>query len=209
MCTIIDLDLVWHCKSKWSLVLHQKILWPIKFHPRDFLFVQALKTNLKLLLQQMVEKARKSKSYNIIILCWSILYYAVIHLPLQSINVWWGNSRWGWYICIWHHLLAFFYSWSLSKCSPLGGTSGWKTIPWCNTFHMYFLQCHILFIQGTVTYHLPNTDLTWSSVFRHIESNKDYLGIVDYSVSQTTLEQVKMVKINNPFCPSCITYNSG
>ena len=43
---------------------------------------------------------------------------------------------------------------------------------------------------GTVTYWLPNEDVSWSSVFRFLEENKEYLGIVDYSVSQTTLEQV-------------------
>ena len=44
--------------------------------------------------------------------------------------------------------------------------------------------------QGSVTYQLPSADLTWASVFRKLESNKERLGITDYSVSQTTLEQV-------------------
>jgi ATP-binding cassette subfamily A (ABC1) protein 3 len=44
--------------------------------------------------------------------------------------------------------------------------------------------------QGSVTYQLPSADMTWSSVFRQMEANKERLGIVDYSVSQTTLEQV-------------------
>ena len=45
-------------------------------------------------------------------------------------------------------------------------------------------------LQGSVTYQLPSSGLTWSSVFRQLEANKDRLGIIDYSVSQTTLEQV-------------------
>jgi ABC-type multidrug transport system ATPase subunit len=44
--------------------------------------------------------------------------------------------------------------------------------------------------QGSVTYQLPSAGLTWSSVFRQLEANKDRLGIIDYSVSQTTLDQV-------------------
>ena len=47
----------------------------------------------------------------------------------------------------------------------------------------------LIFAQGFVSYQLP-TNLTWSSTFREIESNKERLGIVDYSVSQTTLDQV-------------------
>ena len=45
--------------------------------------------------------------------------------------------------------------------------------------------------QGAVGYQLPGTGITWSSIFRQIESNKERLGIVDYSVSQTTLDQVR------------------
>ena len=41
-----------------------------------------------------------------------------------------------------------------------------------------------------MTYQLPSAGLTWASVFRQLESNKERLGIIDYSVSQTTLEQV-------------------
>ena len=43
---------------------------------------------------------------------------------------------------------------------------------------------------GTVTYFLPSDQLAWASVFRLLEENKEDLCIVDYSVSQTTLEQV-------------------
>jgi len=43
---------------------------------------------------------------------------------------------------------------------------------------------------GTVTYLLPSGDLSWSFIFRRLEEHKEELGIIDYSVSQTTLEQV-------------------
>ena len=45
-------------------------------------------------------------------------------------------------------------------------------------------------MQGSVMYHIPSSNLSWSSIFRQMESNKERLGIIDYSVSQTTLEQV-------------------
>jgi len=43
---------------------------------------------------------------------------------------------------------------------------------------------------GAVTYWLPSEVVSWSFVFRLLEENKVQLGIIDYSVSQTTLEQV-------------------
>ena len=43
---------------------------------------------------------------------------------------------------------------------------------------------------GVVTYWLPSDEISWSKVFRLLEENKEDLGIIDYSVSQTTLEQV-------------------
>ena len=46
-------------------------------------------------------------------------------------------------------------------------------------------------MQGAIMYQLPKTNLSWSQIFQQIESNKERLGIVDYSVSQTTLEQVE------------------
>ena len=51
-------------------------------------------------------------------------------------------------------------------------------------------------VQGSVTYQLPSAGLTWSSVFRQLEANKDRLGIIDYSVSQTTLDQVRFLYID-------------
>jgi hypothetical protein len=44
--------------------------------------------------------------------------------------------------------------------------------------------------QGAVTYQLCNENLRWATVFREMEEHRDGLGIEDYSVSQTTLEQV-------------------
>ena len=41
-----------------------------------------------------------------------------------------------------------------------------------------------------MTYQLPSSGVTWSSVFRQLEQNRQRLHIVDYSVSQTTLDQV-------------------
>ena len=52
-------------------------------------------------------------------------------------------------------------------------------------------------LQGAVTYRLPTNAMSWSSVFRQLESNKERLGIVDYSVSQTTLEQVQATLLSN------------
>lgn len=58
-----------------------------------------------------------------------------------------------------------------------------------SSIHQNYDVIGILF-QGAVTYRLPTNALSWSSVFRQLETNKERLGIVDYSVSQTTLEQV-------------------
>jgi len=49
-------------------------------------------------------------------------------------------------------------------------------------------------IQGAVTYQIPSANTTWSTVFRQLENNKARLNITDYSVSQTTLEQVRNSK---------------
>ncbi|XP_019855200.1 PREDICTED: ATP-binding cassette sub-family A member 3-like [Amphimedon queenslandica] len=44
--------------------------------------------------------------------------------------------------------------------------------------------------QSSVTYQIPAEGVNWSSLFRKVEENKEQLGIIDYSVSQTTLDQV-------------------
>lgn len=44
--------------------------------------------------------------------------------------------------------------------------------------------------QGMVHYHLPGVGLSWAKVFGILEKAKEKLGVDDYSVSQTSLEQV-------------------
>ena len=44
--------------------------------------------------------------------------------------------------------------------------------------------------QGLVHYHLPESGLTWARIFGLMESAKTKYQIEDYSVGQTTLEQV-------------------
>ena len=44
--------------------------------------------------------------------------------------------------------------------------------------------------QGMLTYQIVSQNMQWSHVFGVLENSKQRLGIVDYSVSQTTLEQV-------------------
>ena len=61
--------------------------------------------------------------------------------------------------------------------------------------HTYVRGIMVSTLQGSVTYQLPSAGLTWASVFRQLESNKERLGIIDYSVSQTTLEQVHMLQL--------------
>ncbi|KAK3749276.1 hypothetical protein QZH41_016042, partial [Actinostola sp. cb2023] len=49
----------------------------------------------------------------------------------------------------------------------------------------YLMESH----SGMLTYQIINDNLTWSQIFGHLEKNRESLNIVDYSVSQTTLEQ--------------------
>ena len=42
-----------------------------------------------------------------------------------------------------------------------------------------------------MTYQIPAEGVTWSALFRTVEQNKEQFRIIDYSVSQTTLEQVR------------------
>lgn len=44
--------------------------------------------------------------------------------------------------------------------------------------------------QGLITYHIPTTHMTWSRMFGVMESAKRQLDIEDYSLGQTSLEQV-------------------
>lgn len=41
-----------------------------------------------------------------------------------------------------------------------------------------------------MTYYLPDTKVTWSSIFGAMEKAKVDLDIEDYSIGQTSLEQV-------------------
>lgn len=44
--------------------------------------------------------------------------------------------------------------------------------------------------QGMVHYHITDTSIAWATIFGTLERAKDQYGIQDYSVSQTSLEQV-------------------
>lgn len=44
--------------------------------------------------------------------------------------------------------------------------------------------------QGRVTYYINNTKLKWSTMFGIMETAKDLLRIENYSLTQTTLEQI-------------------
>jgi Trk-type K+ transport system membrane component len=46
--------------------------------------------------------------------------------------------------------------------------------------------------QGLVHYHLPESGQSWARIFGLMESAKNKYQIEDYSVGQTTLEQVKL-----------------
>ena len=45
--------------------------------------------------------------------------------------------------------------------------------------------------QGFVSYQIPSAGVSWASVFQSLEDNKERLGVVDYSISQATLDQVR------------------
>ncbi|XP_017106501.2 phospholipid-transporting ATPase ABCA3 isoform X1 [Drosophila bipectinata] len=44
--------------------------------------------------------------------------------------------------------------------------------------------------QGILTFYIPLTGVKWSRIFGLMESNRDELNVEDYSVSQTTLEEI-------------------
>lgn len=41
-----------------------------------------------------------------------------------------------------------------------------------------------------MTFYIPLTGVKWSRIFGLMESNRDELNVEDYSVSQTTLEEI-------------------
>ena len=47
--------------------------------------------------------------------------------------------------------------------------------------------------QGLVHYHVPFSAMTWSRIFEIMEEGKEACGIADYSIGQTSLEQVSHV----------------
>ena len=75
------------------------------------------------------------------------------------------------------------YVMAATSMTTLSGTYNASALIW---FHP---QC----TQGAVTYQLPPDEASWSTVFRELERNKNSLGIIDYSVSQTSLEQVQCI----------------
>ena len=75
------------------------------------------------------------------------------------------------------------YVMTATSMTSLSGTYNANTLIWL----------HPPSIQGAVTYKLPPEETSWSTVFRELETNKNNLGIIDYSVSQTSLEQVLLV----------------
>ncbi len=44
----------------------------------------------------------------------------------------------------------------------------------------------------TLTFHLPSTGMTVSEMFHFVESHKAELRVAEYSISQTSLEQVRV-----------------
>ena len=56
----------------------------------------------------------------------------------------------------------------------------------CNRFNLLSL----FVVQGLLHYQVDNEQLSWSYIFGTLEDSRVSLGILDYSVSQTTLEQV-------------------
>ena len=61
-------------------------------------------------------------------------------------------------------------------------------------------------MQGTVIYHVPFEGVSWSQLFWQWEENKQRLNIIDYSVSQTTLEQVFVYSVGCRICPFVHNY---
>ena len=48
----------------------------------------------------------------------------------------------------------------------------------------------LLLFQGVLHFQVETEGLSWSYIFGQLERNRAALNIIDYSVSQTTLEQV-------------------
>ena len=61
-------------------------------------------------------------------------------------------------------------------------------------FFIYMTLIENSFQQGLLQYQIINPQIRWSQLFGTLEEHAERLGIVDYSVSQTSLEQVSIVK---------------
>ena len=57
------------------------------------------------------------------------------------------------------------------------------------------------FFQGVLHFQVETEGLSWSYIFGHLERSRTALNIVDYSVSQTTLEQVNTGSISIRWYP--------
>ena len=60
-----------------------------------------------------------------------------------------------------------------------------------------------------MTYQLCNESLRWATVFREIERHREELGVADYSVSQTTLEQVRFGEKTSNSGPGSLSCKCG
>ena len=79
------------------------------------------------------------------------------------------------------------------KSVPCSEVSFFHTVLQCmilSYFVPMIVRVCIFFAQDSVTYRIPSEGARWSSMFRKIENNKERFGIINYSVSQTTLDQV-------------------
>ena len=67
-------------------------------------------------------------------------------------------------------------------------------------FHYFFNLCFSTLgailkdqHQGYVHYQIDSTNVSWAHVFKILEDNKTKYNIEDYSIGQTSLEQVKII----------------
>lgn len=62
--------------------------------------------------------------------------------------------------------------------------------PCCFYISIFFFFFKREEYQGILTFYIPLTGVKWSRIFGLMESNRDQLNVEDYSVSQTTLEEI-------------------
>ncbi|XP_074649372.1 phospholipid-transporting ATPase ABCA3-like isoform X2 [Tubulanus polymorphus] len=79
----------------------------------------------------------------------------------------------------------------LAKVGPPTGGGATDLQPLMQFIETTFPSAHLKDIhQGLVHYHITDTSLSWAKIFGTLERAKTVFNIEDYSVSQTTLEQV-------------------